>query len=93
MYVIFVTLFNIFDKHREKYAKPNFIKFITLEINYFVGTTCFLFLRNIDTFLLGNKSKLSFTLFLSPLFFTLFSPPLLSLTVTARFLGLGRDKA
>ena len=43
MYTIFVTLFNVFDKHREKYAKPNFVKFISLEINYFVGTSCFCF--------------------------------------------------
>ena len=41
MYVIFITLFNVFDKQREKYAKPNFVKFIFLEINYFVGTGCF----------------------------------------------------
>ena len=33
--------FNVFDKHREKYAKPNFVKFISFEINYFVGTICF----------------------------------------------------
>ena len=33
MYVFFVTLFHIFDKHREKYAKPDFVKFIPLEIN------------------------------------------------------------
>ena len=32
MYVIFVTLFNVFDKHREKYAKPDFVKYISLEI-------------------------------------------------------------
>ena len=36
MYVIFVTLFNVFDKYRGKYAKPDFVKFISLEINYFV---------------------------------------------------------
>ena len=33
MYVIFVTLFNVFDKHREKYVKPDFVKFIFIEIN------------------------------------------------------------
>ena len=27
---------------------PDFLKFIFLEINYFVGTGCILFLRNID---------------------------------------------
>ena len=43
MYVIFVTLFNVFDKHRQKYVKPDFVKFISLEINYFVGTGCFCF--------------------------------------------------
>ena len=37
MYAIFVTLFNVFDKQREKYAKPDFVKFISLEINYLVG--------------------------------------------------------
>ena len=51
MYVIFVTLINVFDKHKEKY-----VKFISLEINYLVGTSCFfflfLFLRNIDTVVL-----------------------------------------
>ena len=33
--------FNVFDKHREKCAKPDFIKFISLEKNYFVRTVCF----------------------------------------------------
>ena len=93
MYVIFVTLFNVFNKFREKYAKLNFVKFISLEINYFVGTSCFLLLRNIDI-LLFQVTEVSFLPpFLSPLFFILFSPPLLSLIVNARFLGLGRDKA
>ena len=31
------------NKHREKYAKPDFEQFISLEINYFVGTGCFCF--------------------------------------------------
>ena len=43
MHVIFVTLFNVFDSRREKYAKPDFVKFISREINYFVGTSCFCF--------------------------------------------------
>ena len=43
MYVIFVTLFNVFDKHREKYSKLDFVKLISLEINYFVGTSCLSF--------------------------------------------------
>ena len=43
MYVIFVTQFNVFDKHKGKYAKPDFVKFISLEINCFVGTGCFCF--------------------------------------------------
>ena len=64
MYVIFVTLFNDFDKYREKYAKPDFVKFISLEINYFVGTGCFVF-KNMDNLLL---SKLPHSPFLSPLF-------------------------
>ena len=51
MHDIFLTLFNVFDKHREKYTKADFVKFISLEMNYFVGTNCFLFLRNIDTLL------------------------------------------
>ena len=32
-----MLLFNVFDKHREKYAKPDFMKFISLEISCFVG--------------------------------------------------------
>ena len=43
MYTIFVTLFNVFDKHRERYAKPGFVMFISLEINHFVGTGRFCF--------------------------------------------------
>ena len=43
MYVIFVTLFNVFDRHKGKYAKPDLVKFISLEINDFVGTGCFCF--------------------------------------------------
>ena len=35
--------FNVFNKHREKYAKLDFIKSILLEINYFVETCCFCF--------------------------------------------------
>ena len=35
--------FNVFDKHRKKYAKLDLVKFISLEINYFVGTSCFCF--------------------------------------------------
>ena len=84
MYVIFVTLFNFFDKHREKYSKLDFIKFIWLEINYFVGTDCFfIFKKYRHTFLSGNKSKFPFP-FLSPLFFYTFLLPSLDLTVTAR---------
>ena len=56
--------FNVFDKHREKYAKPDFVKFISLEINYFVGTSCFVFKKYRHTFLSGGKSK-----FPSPTFF------------------------
>ena len=41
MYIIFITLFNVFDKHRKKYAKSDFVKFICLEL--FVGTGCFCF--------------------------------------------------
>ena len=92
--VILITLFNVFNKHREKYAKPDFVKFISLEINYFVGTGCFLFLRNINT-LFFQVAKVSFPspFFQFPLFFIHFSTSFVSLTVTARFLGLGRDKA
>ena len=57
----------VFDKHREKYAKLDFVKFISLEINYFVGTGCFVFKKYRHTFLSGNKSKLFFSC-LSPLF-------------------------
>ena len=35
----------IFDKHKEKYAKPNIVMFISLEMNYFVGTGCFCLLE------------------------------------------------
>ena len=91
MYVIFVTLFNIFDSHREKYAKPDFVKFISLEINDFVGTSCFLFLRNIDA-LLFQVTKVSSPPFYLLYFFINFSIPSLSLTVTARFLGLPEIK-
>ena len=73
MYVIFVTLFNVFGKHRGKHAKPDFVKFISLEINYLVETGWFLFLRNIDT-LLFQVTKVSFlSPFLSPLSFLYFS--------------------
>ena len=66
MYVIFVTLFNVFDKHREKYAKSDVVKFISLEINYFVGIV--LFVLYIDT-VFFQVAKLSFPPpFLSPLF-------------------------
>ena len=43
MYIIFVTKNSVFDKHGEKYAKLDFVKFISLEINYFMGTGCFCF--------------------------------------------------
>ena len=61
----------------------DFIKFISLEIDYFVGTGYFLFLTNIDT-LFSQVTKVSFS---SPFFisfiFILFSPPLPGLKVTA----------
>ena len=47
--------FNIFDKHREKYAKPDFVKFISFEINYFMGTGCFCFKKYRHTFLSDTK--------------------------------------
>ena len=56
MYVIFVTLFNVFDKHKEKYAKLDFVKFISLELNYFVGTGCLVFKKYRHSSLSGNKS-------------------------------------
>ena len=44
MYIIFVTLNSVFfNMHREKYAELDFVKFISLEIDYFVGTSCFCF--------------------------------------------------
>ena len=67
MCVIFVNLFNVFNKHREKYAKPDFVKFISLEINYFVELAV-LFLRNIDT-LFFQVTKVSLT---SPFFYLLY---------------------
>ena len=45
MYVIFVTFFNVFDRNWEKHANQDFVKFISLEINYVVGTGCFCFFR------------------------------------------------
>ena len=65
MYVIFVSLFNVFHQHMEKYAQLDFIKFFSFEIDYFVGTSCFFFVfkKYRHAFLLGNKSKLSFHLF------------------------------
>ena len=46
----------LFDKHREKYAKPDFVKFISLEINYFVEAGCFIFKKYRHTFLSGKKN-------------------------------------
>ena len=60
--------FNVFNNHKEKYAKPDFIKFISREIKYFVGTGCFVFKKYRHASLSGTKSKLLFPLFLSPLF-------------------------
>ena len=79
IYVIFVTLFNVFDEHRGKYAKPDFVKFISLKMNYLVGTGCFVFKKYRHAFLSGNKIKLPISFFI---FFTfiLFSPPLPGLT-------------
>ena len=54
--LFFVNLFNVFDMHREKYAKPDFVNFISLEINYFVATGCFVFKKYRHTFLPGNKN-------------------------------------
>ena len=73
MYKIFVTLFNVFDQHHEKYVKLDFVKLISLEIDYFVGTGCFVFKKYRHSFLSGIKSKLS--PFLLPLFLY-FSLPL-----------------
>ena len=56
MHVMFVTLFNVFDKRREKYAKPDFVKIISLEINYFVGTVVFVFKKYRHASLSGNKN-------------------------------------
>ena len=67
--------FNVFDKHREKYTKPDFVKFISLEINYFVETRCFgFFFKNIDT-LLFQVTKLAFppSFFVSYFFIHFFS--------------------
>ena len=46
--------FNVFEKHRGKYAKPDFVKFISLEMNYFVGTGYFVFKKYRHTFLSGK---------------------------------------
>ena len=55
MCVIFVTLFNVFDKYKEKYTKPGFVKFISLEIDYFVGNGCFVFKKYRHASFSGNK--------------------------------------
>ena len=55
MYVIFVILFNVFDKHREKYAKPDFVKFTSLEMNYFVEIIVFVFKKYRHTSLSDTK--------------------------------------
>ena len=70
-----LPLFNFFNKHRGKYAKLDFVKFISLEIIYFVGTSfIFIFKKYRHDSLSYNKSKLPFALFSSPLFlyFSLF---------------------
>ena len=67
MYVIFVILFKIFGKNREKYVKPDFVKFISFEINYFERTSCFCFLRIIDKLFFQIKVSFPYP-FLSPLF-------------------------
>ena len=82
MYVIFITLLNVFDKHRGKYVKPDFVKFISLEINYFVETG--FLLRNIDTLLFEAVKISPLSLFFISFIFILFSPPSSSLTVTTR---------
>ena len=62
----------------------NMQSWISLEINYFVGIGCFLFLRNIDT-LFFQVAKVSFPspFFISFIFILLYIP-LLGLTVTVR---------
>ena len=71
--IFLLLIFNVFNKHREKYAKPDFVKFISLEINYFVGTGCFAFKKYRQTFLSGNKIKLPFPLYYLFYFYTFLS--------------------
>ena len=97
MYAIFATLFNVFDKHREKYAKLDLVKFISLGINCFVGTGCFVFkkYRHASLFLFPSsncQAKRRYREMYKNNFIH-FSFSSLSQTVTARFLGQGRDKA
>ena len=68
-----------FDKHREKYAKLDSIKSISLEINYFAGTC---FKKYTHSFLSGSKSVNNSHphLFVSFIFICF---PLPSLTITA----------
>ena len=68
MYVIFATLNSMFST-REKYAWLDFVKFISLEINYFKGI-CF-FIRNIDT-LLFQVAKISILILLFYLLYFLY---------------------
>ena len=76
----------------QRYAKLDFVEFISFEINYFVGTGCFLFLRNIDTLLF----QIQMLAFPSPFFSLLFLNVSLLLLqawpLLLNILGLGRDK-
>ena len=36
---------NVFGKELEKYVKPDFVKFISLQINYFMGTSFLFFFK------------------------------------------------
>ena len=74
MYKIFVTLFDVFDQHQEKYVKLDFVKLISLEMDYFVGTGCFVFKKYRHSFLSCNKSKLPFPLFYLLYFYTFLYP-------------------
>ena len=53
---MYVTLFNVFDEHREKYAKPDFVKLVSLEIIYLWELVGFVFKKYRHASLSGNKS-------------------------------------
>ena len=77
---------------QRKICKARFCKVYFSWNKLICGNWLFLFLRNIDA-LIFQVAKVSIPIpFFSSLFFMRFSFPAPNLTVTTRFLGIGRDK-